>query len=384
MLLLSARALAADEDALLQVLTDARVEARFDLAGVRAAVAKARARRRQDLARNGHLHAERIAAARLDPWAAVADRWCGPSALALLDRASEDGCGGRSLAERLHRVHRALAAAPYQIQIVRDRDRGSGGGSGERSNGEPANGPPPAGEPSPAQPGPAPRTPPPAMQAAPRIPYSTDAMEPRRRGPAPVRAAPCRASAIGAWIVDGPVNYCAKVYPAVAADHPDAGPLAVLAAFLGGDLLQRTVREHGGAYGAGARYCGRTCTVRMFSYRDPRLGQTLRDFDAVIEALCRRPPEGRRLEEAILRTVREIDKPKAFRIDALERYLDELQGRGSLNGRSLRASVLGVGPGRLREVAERYLSPERGCAGVLAGAGSEAELDRLEMRWRRL
>ena len=144
------------------------------------------------------------------------------------------------------------------------------------------------------------------------------------------------------------------------------------------------MRERGGAYGAGARYCGRTGTVRMFSYRDPRLGQTLRDFDGALEALRRHPPEGRRLEEAILRAVREIDKPKAFQIDALERYLDELQGRGSEGGRPLRASVLGAEPGRLREVAERYLSPERGCAGVLAGAGREAELDRLEMPWRRL
>ena len=184
--------------------------------------------------------------------------------------------------------------------------------------------------------------------------------------------------------MEGPVNYCAKVYPAVTADHPDAGPLAVLAAFLGGHLLQRAVRERGGAYGAGARYCERTCTVRMFSYRDPRLAQTLRDFDGALEALRRHPPQGRRLEEAILRTVREIDKPKAFQIAALERYLDELQGRGSQGGLSLRASVLGAEPGRLRDVAERYLSPEQGCAGVLAGAGREAELDRLGLPWRRL
>ena len=193
-----------------------------------------------------------------------------------------------------------------------------------------------------------------------------------------------RTPAASAWIVDGPVNYCAKVYPAVTADHPDAGPLAVLAAFLGGDLLQRAVRERGGAYGAGARYCARTCTVRMFSYRDPRLAETLRDFGRAVETLYRHPPDGRRLEEAILRAVRDLDKPKAFQIAAFERYLDELQGRGAAGTRALRASVLGASPGQLREVAERYLRPEQGCAGVLAGAGCEGELDRLGLPWRRL
>ena len=369
-LLLSARALASDEDMLLRVLSDAHFHARFD-AGARVAAAKAHARRRRDLARRGHLHAERVAAARLDAWAAVAERWHGPSALAILARAAEDGNAGKALAERLHHVHRALAATPYQLQIVRDRDDGSNGESGRTPS------------------GPAARIPAPDVHGAGRASSARHGTEPeapehRPPPPPPACAAPCRASVTGAWILEGPVNYCAKVYPAVASDHPDAGSLAVLAAFLGGDLLQRAVRERGGAYGAGARYCGRTCTVRMFSYRDPRLAQTLRDFDEAIEALRRHPPEGRRLEEAILRTVREVDKPKAFQVGAMDRFLDELQGRGLEGERSLRASVLGAEPGRLRDVAQRYLSPEQGRAGVLAGAGREAELDRLGLSWRRL
>ena len=359
-LLLSARALSPDEDLLLEVLADAHSSARFDQ-GARAALATTRARRRQDLIRNGHLHAERIAAARIDAWAAVAERWHGPSALDVLARAARDGEAGEPLAERLRHVHRALAAAPYRLQIVRDR--------GERSNAGSSRAP---------------------LEPAPAIRVTAPAAELRTPGPPP-EAAPeghepppsAHAALTGAWIVDGPVNHCARVHPAVAADHPDAGPLAVLAAFLGGDLLQRAVRERGGAYGAGARYCGRTCTVRMFSYRDPRLAETLADFDRALETLRRNPPQGRRLDEAILRTVREIDKPKAFQADALERFLDELQDPGSHGVLALRASVLGAEPEQLRDVAERYLSPEQGRVGVLAGAGREAELDRLALPWRR-
>ena len=444
LLLLSARARAADEEMLLRILADAHLRARFD-GDVHAAAATAHARRRRTLAGRGHLHAERIAGARLDPWAAVAERWHGPSALAHLARAAGDGNGGQELVERLEHVHRALATSPCGLQLVRDRGERSTGDSDrapsghalgmraperarderstgdsdrapsghatgmwaperardERSTGEP--GRVPSGQP-PEMPAPvrardersagdldrvpsghAPGLRSPAMHIAPR---GSSEMNGERAGGhdtrSPDRAVPLRVSATGAWIGEGPVNYCARVHPAVAVDHPDAGPLAVLAAFLGGDLLQRRIRERGGAYGAGARYCARSCTVRMFSYRDPRLAGTLRDFEGALESLHRHPLRGRSLEEATLRAVREIDKPKAFQVDALERYLDELQGPGSEGGRSLRDSVLGAEPGRLRDVAERYLSPDRGCAGVLAGAGREDELDRLGLRWRRL
>ena len=418
MVVLSARARAGDEEALLEILADAHLEARFDERASEVA-AKARVRRSRELVRNGHLHAERVAAARFDPSAAVAERWQGPGALAILARAAEaegegmrgggsgPGMTARSLEERLHHLHRTLAAAPHQLQIVRDPgDRSAGGpdpprsgrgvlASREAASPGPAHARPP---PPPAVPEPCATArkgreqaacPPPPHASGPRAQAIRDGWEhghphdPESRAPPARPVAPC-ASATGAWIVGGPVSYCARVYPAVTADHPDAGPLAVLAAFLGGDLLQRAIRERGGAYGAGARYCARTCTLRMFSYRDPRLAETLRDFDRAIETLHRHPPGGRRLEEAILRTVREIDKPKAFQIAAFERYLDELQGQGAEGARALRASVLGAGPGRLREVAERYLRPEQGCAGVLAGAGREAELDRMEMPWRRI
>ena len=420
MVVLSARALAGDENALLEILAGAHLEARFD-ERAREVAARARVRRSRELVRNGHLHAERVAAARLDRSAAVAERWQGPGALAILARAAEgdgegmrDGRSGpdmtaRSIEERLHHLHRTLAAAPYQLQIVRDPgdgDRTAGGPdlprSGRRTPESREAAPPGPAHTRPYPPlvSPEPRTtvrdgreqavcPLPPRASGPRAPAACDGQEhghshgPESRAPT-ARTVVRRTSATGAWIVGGPVSYCARVYPAVTADHPDAGPLAVLAAFLGGDLLQRAVRERGGAYGAGARYCARTCTVRMFSYRDPRLAETLRDFERAIETLHRRPPDGHRLEEAVLRTVREIDKPKAFRIAAFERYLDELQGQGAEGARALRASVLGAGPGQLREVAERYLRPEQGCAGVLAGAGREAELDRMEMPWLRI
>ena len=365
-LLMSARAQAADEAALVEVLADAHLDVRFD-ASAQTAAAKARVRRCRELARIGHLHAERVAAARLDPWAAVEERWHGPGAIEILSEAADEGgVTGEPLPQRLHRVHRSLAGAPFQLQLVRDGNGLAGGGPNEA---------PPGSVSWPSAP---------ATYAAAPGSRTSGGPQWREVGTSPLQAMARRASTIGAWIVDGPVSYCARVFPAVAASHPDAGPLAVLAAGLGGDLLQRAVRERGGAYGAGARYCERTCTVRMFSYRDPRLAQTLRDFDRAVETLHRHPPAGRRLEEAILRAVREIDKPRAFQVAAFERYLDELQGRGSQGSEPLRAAVLRTRPEQLRDAAERYLAPAQGSTGVLAGAGREAELDRLGIPWRRL
>ena len=364
-LLLSARAHAADEAALLEVLGDAQFHARFDR-DARACAVKARSRRSKELSRNGHLHAERIAAACLDAWSAVADRWVGPSALAHLARAAEGDDELESLEERMERAHHALAAAPYQLQLVRDQEYRPSGDS------EPVGCEYP------------PVTQPTEQEGVMSASDSSAGTDREGHGASLPWGTALSVSTVGAWIVEGPVNYCARVFPAVTANHPDAGPLAVLAAFLGGDVLQRAIRERGGAYGTGARYCERTATLRMFSYRDPRLSETLRDFDRVLEALRRQPPEESELEEAVLRAVREIDRPRAFQVAALDRYLDELQGRGAEGAQPLRASVLRTDPARLHDVAERYLDPETGRTGVLAGTGREADLDRLGIPWRRL
>ena len=342
--MLSARARAADEAELIDALADAHLEVRFD-SGTRDIAARAALRSKAALARDGHLHAERVAAAQLGLWNALEERWRGPSAVKALACALEADARGEALRERLQRVHRALAAAPCRLQIVRD--------AGERSAADPRR----------------------AWRA--RRPSGSAAAPARKCGPP-------RAPPPAAWILGGTVNYCAKVYPAVSADHPDAAPLGVLAALLGGDLLGRAIREDGGAYGAGARYCERSATLRLFSYRDPRLAETLGDFDRASASLRRRPLARGRLEEAILRAVRELDRSRAFQVAAFERYLDELQGRDPEGVRRRRDAMLRTSPEAVRETARRYLCPDRGRAGVLAAAGREGELDRLGLPWRRL
>ena len=348
--MLSARARAAEEAELIDTLADAHLEVRFD-SDMRDIAARAALRTKAALGRDGHLHAERVAAAQLGPWNALAERWRGPSAVQALTLASGGDGNGEALEERLHRVHLALAAAPCRLQIVRE----AGGRSAPEARRAWRN------------------------RSAPESPATSESPATEERECGPRRTPPA-----AAWVLGGTVNYCAKVYPAVGADHPDAAPLGVLAALLGGDLLARAIREDGGAYGAGARYCERSATLRMFSYRDPRLGETFRDFDRASESLRRRPPAFARLEEAILRAVRELDRPRAFQVAAFERYLDELQGWEPESVRRQRDAMLSTSAEAVRETARRYLRPDRGHVGVLAAAGREGELDRLGIPWRRV
>ncbi|WP_197486069.1 insulinase family protein, partial [Oleiphilus sp. HI0061] len=114
-----------------------------------------------------------------------------------------------------------------------------------------------------------------------------------------------------AWLTSTQVNFCAKAYPTVAVGHDDAPALSVLGGFLRNGYLHRTIREQGGAYGGGAGQDSGSASFRFFSYRDPRLSETLDDFDASLEWLHIEEHDGEELEQAILGVVSQIDKPRS-------------------------------------------------------------------------
>ena len=114
-----------------------------------------------------------------------------------------------------------------------------------------------------------------------------------------------------AWLTSTQVSFCAKAYPTVAIGHNDAPALTVLGGFLRNGFLHRTIREQGGAYGGGAGQDSASAAFRFFSYRDPRLTETLDDFDASLVWLKDNQHEAEELEQAILGVVSQIDKPKS-------------------------------------------------------------------------
>jgi Zn-dependent M16 (insulinase) family peptidase len=89
-----------------------------------------------------------------------------------------------------------------------------------------------------------------------------------------------------AWLIQTNVQFCASAYQAIEVAHPDAAPLMVLAAYLRNGYLHSAIREKGGAYGGGASYDGNACSFRFYSYRDPRLAETFKDFEASVQWFC--------------------------------------------------------------------------------------------------
>jgi Zn-dependent M16 (insulinase) family peptidase len=173
---------------------------------------------------------------------------------------------------------------------------------------------------------------------------------------------------LAGWATNSQVRFCAKAYPTVAANHPDAPALMVLGGFLRNGFLHRTIREQGGAYGGGAGYDGDTGGFRFYSYRDPRLTGTLDDFDRAIDWLATTDHEPRVLEEAILGVIGGIDKPSTPAAEAIGAFHSSLHGRTPEQRRGFRQRVLAVSLYDLKRVGETYLIPEQASIAVVGDA----------------
>jgi len=177
--------------------------------------------------------------------------------------------------------------------------------------------------------------------------------------------APCRQDVRQAWITSTQVNFCAKAYPTVPSGHPDFAPLTVLAAFLRNGFLHRTIREQGGAYGAGAEQDPNSGSFRFYSYRDPRLEDTLLDFDRAIDWVINTKHAPRFLEEAILGIVSSMDKPSSPAGEARRWFYNNLFGRNLQFLTQFRSDVLRVTIADLQRAAETWLKPESASIGLI-------------------
>ena len=144
--------------------------------------------------------------------------------------------------------------------------------------------------------------------------------------------------------------------------------LTVLGPFLRNGFLHRAVREQGGAYGGGAGYDSDSATFRFYSYRDPRLEGTLKDFECSLEWLRDTDHEARTLEEAILGVVASIDRPDSPAGEAVGAYFANRHGRTPERRRAFRKRILEVTLADLKRVAETYLKPGTGSVAVVSDA----------------
>jgi len=180
-----------------------------------------------------------------------------------------------------------------------------------------------------------------------------------------------------AWITNTQVNFCAKAYPTVPADHPDAAALTVLGGFLRNGYLHRAVREQGGAYGGGASQDNTIAAFRFYSYRDPRLSETLDDFDASLRWLKETQHSKQSVEEAVLGVIGSIDKPGSPAGEAKTTYQAEIFGRTREKRELFRSRVVKVTLVDLLRVADVYLKLEAASIGVVSHVAQQDKLQAL-------
>lgn len=168
-----------------------------------------------------------------------------------------------------------------------------------------------------------------------------------------------------AWVVPGQSNFCAKVYPTVGPCHDDAPVLSVLAGILKNGFLHTAIREQGGAYGGGASQDSANSAFKFYSYRDPRVGGTLKDFDGALEWIKNTEINEDMLEQAILGVISSIDKPGSPAGEAKQAFHNNFQGRTDAWRNEFRLKILNVSIDDLTRVANTYFIEKNASYGLL-------------------
>ena len=167
------------------------------------------------------------------------------------------------------------------------------------------------------------------------------------------------------WVANTQVNFCAKAYPTVPVSHPDAAALTVLGGFLRNGYLHRAIREQGGAYGGGASHDASIAAFRFYSYRDPRLSETLDDFDKAIDWMINEEHDSEQLEQAILGVISSLDKPSSPAGEAKQAFHNNLFGRTNEQRREFRQQILHVTLDDLKRVSRNYLQSDKASLAVV-------------------
>lgn len=342
---LSAKALSRNNNAMNELMQSTLLNARFnELDRIRELIAQHRARREQSITGNGHSLAMTAACSGMSPAAKVAHQLSGLegiSALKVLDASLDDKTSLQNFAESLAEIHQLILQAPKQFLIVGEQEHLDAYRENlqQRWAGDPSNDN--------------------------FVAFSLSEVSEQVRE---------------AWITNTQVNFCAKAYPTVPSEHPDAAALTVLGGFLRNGYLHRAVREQGGAYGGGASQDSNTASFRFYSYRDPRLTETLNDFDQSLVWLQETEHPWQTVEEAILGVIGSIDKPGSPAGEAKSTYQAELFGRTREKRELFRNRVLQVTADDLKRVARTYLINENASIAVVTHAAQKAALESLGLQ----
>jgi Zn-dependent M16 (insulinase) family peptidase len=332
-LVLSSKALLRNAAEQAELMRDTMETVRFDELGrIRELISQQRARREQSITGNGHGLAMTAACAGMSGLARLNHELSGLAgirSLRALDDSLEDAQLLADFAADLASLHARAAAMPRQLLVVAEDHKTA------------------------------------AIAATVAQTWGTG---PQAQEGERFSLAPCRERRAELWLTNTQVNFCARAYPTVPVQHPDAAALTVLGGVLRNGYLHRAIREQGGAYGGGAAQDSGIAAFRFYSYRDPRLAATLQDFDAAVTWMLASKHEFRVLEESILGVISSLDKPSSPAGEAKQHFHNRLFGRTHEQREQFRQQVLAVSLEDLRRVTESYLRPELASTAVITNS----------------
>jgi len=329
------KALLRNTDALSGLMLDTLANVRFDeTSRIRELVSQSRAGREQSITGSGHMLAMMAAASGMSPTIRLSHQLnglAGIQAIKALDDSLDNPQALNELCEKMAAIHAIMREAPRQFMIVAEEENISTvlASMGSAFGASPVN-------------------------------NEFDTFSP----------APVREQSKQLWTTSTEVSFSAKAFPTVPSAHKDSAALAVLGPFLRNGFLHRAIRETGGAYGGGASQDSDTASFRFYSYRDPRLAETLNDFDASIDWLQTNKHEERELEESILNVISGIDKPGSPAGEARSTFQAELFDRTADRRRLFRQRILEVTLEDLKRVGQTYLDPTKASTGVVTNEGA--------------
>ena len=337
-LVLSSKALLRNSAHQAQLMRDTLEQLRVDeLERIADIVSHIRARRESSITGNGHGLAMAAACGGMSPIAALNQKLAGLQgirALKAIDDKLKTDDGKQDVSARLAALHQKLLAAQRHLLIVAEQ-HGFDQHSAELAH-----------------------------------IWSDFQAQPQ----APLQLPPIRSQRREFWCANSQVNFCASAYPTVPSDHPDAPVLSVLAVYLRNGILHRCIREQGGAYGGGASQDSNIAAFRFYSYRDPRLQETLQDFSAAIDWMLETPVSADALEQAILGVIGSIDRPGSPAGEAKQDFHNRVFGRQLDDRRRFRQRVLAVSADDLKRVTKQYLEGVEPSIAVLSNASRAEQL----------
>jgi Zn-dependent M16 (insulinase) family peptidase len=336
---LSAKALNRNQKAMSELMLDTLSQARFDEKDrLQELITQARIGREQSITGSGHVFAMQIASAGINPTAKLVHELMGLGALHSIKELEQDLTQGNhaALQQKLEAIHQQLMNSQKQWLAVCESESMNGFIDTIEKIWHPT------------------------LEQAP-VDSSFD--------PKPLSYKPVKQ----AWVGNSQVHFCAKAFPTVSMNHADAAPLSVLGGVLRNGFLHRAIREQGGAYGGGASQDSGSGSFRFYSYRDPRLGATLEDFDQSIQWLFDKPISDQNIEESILGIISSLDKPGSPAGEAKQEFHSQLTGRTKEIRERYRERIIQVTAEDLRRVAETYLKPEKASIAVVTGNHGEDE-----------